>query len=305
MGVRSACGTSGGGFSLMVEALGLAGMLEEPVVVINVQRGGPSTGLPTKTEQGDLNLALGASQGDYPRCIIAPLTTADCALQAQRALNLAEKYQNPITILSDLYLSEHYETVDTLDFDSLPIDRGKLVDEKSANGHKYLRYEVTPDGVSPRLFSDVLCGLPESIAIRKKMVEKRGRKLEGIRKEMGLPVAEGPKDADLTLVGWGSTYKLLQEVIERLNAQGIKTNLLSFRDIFPMRGEDVAKVLNGCKKLLLVEQNFSAQFGRLLRAETGVHIKDTCLKYDGEPFDPHEIEDRAKEVMGHVAARRL
>jgi len=326
MGVRSACATSGGGFSLMVEAMGLAGMLEEPVVVINVMRGGPSTGLPTKTEQGDLNLALGASQGDYPRCIIAPLTTADCCLQAQRALNLAEKWQNPVTILSDLYLSEHYETVDSLDLDSIAIDRGKLLNSTSPNGHKYLRYELTEDGVSPRavpgmpgkmfvsasdehdedghVISDVLCGLPESIEIRKKMVHKRGRKLEGLRKDMGLPVAEGPDNADLTLVGWGSTYKLLQEVMGRLNASGLKVNLLSFRDIYPMRGEEVAKLLNARKKLLLVEQNFSGQFGHLLRAETGVHITDTCRKYDGEPFDPHEIESRAKEVL-NVAARRL
>lgn len=325
MGVRAACGTSGGGFALMVEAMGLAGMIEEPLVVIDVQRGGPSTGLPTKTEQGDIFLALGASQGDYPRCIIAPLTTADCCLQAQRALNLADKWQNPITVLSDLYLGEHYETLDTLDLESIAIDRGKLL--TSWNGNGYKRYEITADGVSPRMMpgvkgatfvapsdehderghviSDVLCGLPESIEIRRTMMQKRMRKLEGLRKDMGLPVEEGPKDADLTLVGWGSTYKILVEVMERLNTQGIKTNVLSFRDIYPLRNEEVAAILNSRKKLLLVESNYTSQFGRLLRGETGVHIKDTCLKYDGEPFDPHEIEDRAKEVMGHVAARRV
>lgn len=328
MGARAACGTSGGGFALMVEAMGLAGMLEEPVVAINVQRGGPSTGLPTKTEQGDLPLALGAGAGDSPRCIIAPLTVEDLCVQSQRALNLAEQWQTPITILSDLYLSEHYETVDSLDLDSIKMDRGKLLPATTvANGHPYKRYELTADGVSPRalpgmpghtfvapsdehdefghVISDVLCGLPESIEIRKKMMKKRMSKQEGIRKIMGLPVQEGPKDADLTLVGWGSTYKLMVEVMERLNAQGKKVNVISFRDIYPMRGEEVAKILGACKKLLLVEQNYSAQFGRLLRSESGIHITDTCLKYDGEPFDPGEIESRAKEVMGNVAARRL
>lgn len=326
MGVRAACGTSGGGFSLMVEAMGLAGMIEEPVVVINVMRGGPSTGLPTKTEQGDLPLAMGASQGDYPRVIIAPLTTEDCAYQAARALNLAERWQNPVTLLSDLYLSEHFETVDTIDLDSIKVERGQLL--ASWNGNGYKRYAYTDSGVSPRavpgmagarftaasdehdedghVISDVLCGLPASIEVRRKMMAKRMRKLEGIRMEMQVPVPEGgPKDADLTLVGWGSTYRIMLEVSERLNAQGIPTNVLAFRDIFPMRGEEVAKTLSACKKLLLVEQNYSGQFGRHLRAETGVHITDKCLKYDGEPFDPIEVETRAKEVMGRVAAQRL
>ncbi len=325
MGVRAACATSGGGFSLMVEGLGLAGMLEVPVVVINVQRGGPSTGLPTKTEQGDLFLALGASQGDYPRCIIAPLTTQDCCLQVQRALNLADKYQNPITILSDLYLSEHYETVDSLNLDSVSIDRGQLLTSWSGDGYK--RYQITEDGISPRavpgmkgttfvaasdehgedgtVISDVLCGLPEAIKIRQKMMVKRMRKLEGLRREMGLPVQEGSKDADLTLVGWGSSYNLLIEVMERLNAQGIETNVLAFRDIFPMRGEEVAGILSSCKRMMLVENNYTAQFGRYLRGETGIEIKNKCLKYDGEPFNPSEIEDRAKEVMSYAAVGRL
>ena len=134
---------------------------------------------------------------------------------------------------------------------------------------------------------------------------KRMKKLEGIRREMQVPAPEGPRDADLTLVGWGSTYRIMLEVMERLNAQGIKTNVLAFRDIFPMQGEEVAKVLTACKRLLLVEQNYSGQFGRHLRAETGVHITDTCLKYDGEPFNPIEVETRAKEVMNHAATRRL
>jgi 2-oxoglutarate ferredoxin oxidoreductase subunit alpha len=330
MGVRAACATSGGGFSLMVEAMGLAGMIEEPLVVINVQRGGPSTGLPTKTEQGDLFLALGAGQGDFPRCIIAPLTIEDCCLQAQRALNLAERFQNPITILSDLYLSEHFETVDAVDLDSIKIDRGKLLAPDGGNGKAdgggYLRYRFTEDGVSPRaipgmpgrmfvaasdehdeaghVISDVLCGLPDSIKIRRQMMDKRMRKLEGLRREMGMPVEVGPKDSELTLVGWGSTHRLLIEVAERLTAGGIKTDVLSFRDLYPMRGEEVAAVLRSRKRLLLVENNYTAQFGRLLRAETGVHITDTCLKFDGEPFDPHEIETRAKEVVKHAAAAR-
>ena len=187
-GVRAMTATSGGGFSLMVEGIGSGGMVEAPVVAVLAQRAGPSTGLPTKTEQGDLNLALGAGQGDWPRAILAPRNTDECFRLTAEAFNLAEVYQTPIIVMSDLYLSEGYRTVEGFDF-NVPIIRGLLATDGGTSKDKYLRYKITESGVSPRalpgqegfqfdagtdehdekgeLISDVLAGIPEWVEIRK------------------------------------------------------------------------------------------------------------------------------------------
>jgi len=318
MGVRAACGTSGGGYSLMVEATGLAAMIEDPLVMVDVMRVGPSTGLPTKTEQGDLFLVLGAGQGDWPRCVISPLTVEDCCLQAQRALNIADRWQTPVTLLSDLYLGEHFETVDALDLDSVGQDRGALL--SSWEGGEYRRYLVTESGVSPRvvpgtpraaytagsdehdedggLISDVRSGLPASLPVRRKMMEKRMRKLEGMRAEMGLPEVAGDPAAEVTLVGWGSTYRLLIEAMERLNASGTRADVVAFRDLYPMRCREISAILKARKRLILVESNFTGQLGRLIGSETGVDFGYRLLKYDGEPFTPGEIVSAARSAAG-------
>jgi len=303
----------------MVEGVGLAGMLEEPIVVINVQRGGPSTGIPTKQEQADLNLMLGASHGDFPRIIIAPKDLEDAFQTAGRALNLAEKYQTPVLILSDLFLSEHFQTADPFRFET-PIERGKLKDTAEIG---YKRFLVTEDGVSPRLIpgtpngmycsasdehdeagiviSDVLAGLPESLEIRNKIHAKRMRKLEVIRAEdMRLPTLMGPRDADLTLMGWGSTYDALEEACQYLQADGISANHLHFTDLFPLPVEGVLEILNSCKEILAVENNFSSQMTRLIRAETCFDIKRTVNRYDGEPFTGEDIYYRVKKEMAYV-----
>ena len=159
-GARSACGTSGGGFALMTESIGFASIIEAPVVYIEVARGGPSTGLPTKTEQGDLNQLLGASQGDFPRCVVSQVSIEDGFYLGQEALNIAEKYQIPVLISSDLYMGEHFETVPELDYDRVPIQRGKMIlDELPESELPYLRYKVTDDGISPRTIPGVVNGM--------------------------------------------------------------------------------------------------------------------------------------------------
>lgn len=321
-GVRTATATSGGGFSLMVEGIGLAGMMEEPIVVINVQRGGPSTGIPTKQEQGDLNLLLGASQGDFPRMILAPRDPEDAFYTVGRALNLAEKYQTPILILSDLFLSEHFQTVDPFQFGRIPIERGKLM-QSVEEGTLYKRFLITDDGVSPRLMpgaprgmycsasdehdedgiviSDVLAGLPSSLEIRNKIHAKRMKKLEVMRKEdMRLPVLTGPKDAELTLMGWGSTYDAIEEACQCLTAEGIEVNHLHFTDLFPLPVEGVLEILDSCRMVLGVENNYSSQMCRLIRAETGYDIKRSVNRYDGEPFTGEDICNRVKKELAHV-----
>ncbi len=314
-GVRTATATSGGGFSLMVEGVGLATMLEEPIVVINVQRGSPSTGIPTKQEQADLNLLLGAAQGDAPKIILAPKDTEDAFYTAGRALNLAEKYQTPVLILSDLYLSEHFQTVTEFKF-NMAIERGKLVDKFS--GDVYKRFLITDDGISPRLLpgvekgmyvsasdehdergeviSDVLAGLPSSLDIRNKMHEKRMRKLDGMREhDMKPPVLTGPKDAKLTLMGWGSTYDAIEEAVKLLNKDGLSVNHLHFTDLYPLPVQATLDILNGCNEVIAVENNYSCQMSRLILAETGFQIKRQVTRYDGEPFTGEDIVERLKK----------
>src|SRR5437899_2919329 len=248
-GVRAMTATSGGGFCLMVEAIGQAGMTETPLVAVLVQRSGPSTGLPTKTEQGDLNLALGAGQGDWPRAILAPRNPEECFRQAAQAFNLAEIYQTPIILISDLYLGEGYRTVEKLDF-NVPIVRGMMAAD-GGTAKDFMRYRITESGVSPRalpgmkgfqhvaatdehmenseLISDVLAGLPEHVEERRKMHAKRMRKLDGLRKDTPQPELWGPKNADLTLLIWGSTWGPAHEAIIQVDeTEGVKVNSLEF-----------------------------------------------------------------------------
>ena len=315
-GARSMVGTSGGGFSLMVEALGMAGMTETPIVIVDSQRAGPSTGLPTKTEQGDLNMMLGASQGDFPRIVLAPITVEDAYYATIEAFNLAERFQCPVIIASDLLLSEHIESVDELS-DKVVIDRGDLVTSASGN-EPYLRFKVTESGISPRaipgtpgtiyvaasdeheesgvVVSDVFSGIPKYVKERERQMDKRMRKLEVARNEMSAPKMFGPADANLTLVCWGSTFGVAQEAAEALTQRGISTNVLAIRNVWPFKGESVLNHLKSAKKLMNIECNYTSQMARLIRAETGFDIRDKMVKYDGEPIYPNEIVKKAMEV---------
>ena len=313
VGVRAMTGTSGGGFALMTEAVGEAGMTETPVVIINVSRGGPSTGLPTKTEQADLFQVLGASEGEYPRAILAPRTIQECYDTTIKAHNLAEKYQCPILILSDLYLAERLETFDGVDIANVPIDRGKLVTE--TNGEGYRRYLNTEDGVSPR----ALPGKPGTVyttatdehdedgvvisdvftnpKVRALMMNKRMRKLEALSKELDPPTIDGSADADLTLVGFGSTYQVMQEAMRALNAEGFKVNVFCANTLWPFPAEAVKALLSKCKLTMSVEGNYTGQFVRLLRMETGLSVTHHLRKFDGEPFEPKQVIDQARTIL--------
>ena len=315
-GVRAMCGTSGGGFALMTEAIGMAGMIEAPVVIVEVQRGGPSTGVPTKTEQADLNQVFGASQGDYPRAIIAPTDTTDCFYTAAEALNLADKYQLPVTIISDLLVSEHPETIepDALT-NNVPIDRGEIVSDWPAANGTYKRYAFTKSGVSPRalpgtegtlyvaatddhdeegiLISDIFT----TSAVRRKVQEKRMRKLDGLLRDTVPPALEGPADADVTLIGWGSTKGVIHEAIVQLASEGIRANQLQIKYLLPFHTDEVTQILRGCRKTICVEGNYTGQFARHLRAETGITVDHHILKYDCEPFEPRQITEEVKQIL--------
>ena len=317
-GVRAMCATSGGGFALMTEAVGSAGMMEIPVVFINVQRAGPSTGVPTKTEQGDLWQVLGASQGDYERLIVAPRDALEAFNAMPELFNLVDKYQCPGILISDLLISEGRYSVDPDLINMHPaIDRGQLIsDPVSPNGYK--RYENTDTGISPRAVPG-LEGYVHIVATdehdedstlisdeftnphkRRMMVEKRGRKMQGILEVIAPPELEGPEDAEVTLVGWGSTYGAIEEARQQLAERGVTVNQLGIKWIMPFHSDHVSRILNGAKKVIIVENSYSGQFARFLRSETGFAAHGHIRKYDGEPFMPHHIADG---VMEQVAER--
>ena len=320
-GVRSMCATSGGGFALMTEAVGAASMMEIPVVYIDVQRAGPSTGVPTKTEQGDLWQVLGASQGDYERFIAAPKDSLDAYNTMPELFNLTDKLQCPGILISDLLISEGRYSVDPDKINMQPvIDRGQLIAEPSSpNGYK--RYENTDNGVSPRAMPG-LEGFVHVVATdehdedstlisdeftnphkRRMMVEKRGRKMQGAVDLIAPPELEGPEDAEVTLVGWGSTHGAIDEARKQLEERGVAANQLMIKWIVPFHAEQVSRILNSAKKVIIVENSYSGQFARYLRSETGFAAHGHIRKYDGEPFMPHHIADGVMEQVAEKTSR--
>jgi 2-oxoglutarate ferredoxin oxidoreductase subunit alpha len=315
-GVRSMCATSGGGFALMTEGLGLSAMAEIPVVAINCMRAGPSTGVPTKTEQGDLWQALGAAFGDFPRVIAAPLDIGDCFTLMAEIFNITDKFQCPGIVLCDLLLSEGRLSVEPelLNFNP-PIDRGELITSNGEVHDEYLRYKITDSGISPR----AIPGIPGFMHVvssdeheengvlisdeytnhakRRAMMEKRMRKMEGIAVSVPAPVLEGPADADVTLIGWGSTDGTIREARAQLAEQGISTNHLQIRWLVPLHGDAILDILGKAKRTIIVENNYSGQFARYLRSETSFVADGHIRKYDGEPFMPHHIVEAVREQL--------
>jgi 2-oxoglutarate/2-oxoacid ferredoxin oxidoreductase subunit alpha len=316
-GVRSMCATSGGGFALMSEGLGLSAQAEIPVVVIDCQRAGPSTGVPTKTEQGDLWQMLGAGFGDYPRVIAAPLDIADCFKLMPEIFNIVDRFQCPGIVLCDLLLAEGRLSVDPKELDFYPvIDRGELITSNGTSDHApYQRYKITESGVSPR----VIPGVPghthtvssdehdeDGVLIsdeytnnvkRRAMMEKRMRKESGIEASVPPPQLLGPANADVTLIGWGSTYGVIDEACELLREAGISANHLPIRWLVPLHGDAILDILKGAKHTIIVENNFSGQFARYLRSETSYVPNGNIRKYDGEPFFPNHIVEAVKEQL--------
>src|SRR5438309_6190284 len=319
-GCRAMCATSGGGFALMTEALGAAAMMEVPVVCINVQRAGPATGVPTKTEQGDLWQVLGAGQGVYPRIIVAPTTIADCFNTVPELFNLVDRFQCPGIILSDLLISEGRSSIDpdALNFD-VPIDRGQTI---GLNGHTpdpldgYKRYDITDSGVSPR----AIPGTPGYVHVvasdehdpegglisdeftnphkRQAMHEKRMRKMDGVLPLIPPPTVFGSDIADVTLIGWGSTEGVIREAIEKLaEEEHVVANNLQIKWLVPLHADAIMDVLSRSKRTIIVENNYSGQFARYLRSETSFVPDGYIRKYDGEPFMPHHIVDGVKAVL--------
>ncbi|MGH2457818.1 MAG: 2-oxoacid:acceptor oxidoreductase subunit alpha, partial [Chloroflexota bacterium] len=314
-GVRVATSTSGPGASLMIEGIGFASITEAPGPVLFLwQRGGPSTGLPTREEQGDLRFAMQLAHGESPHIVVAPADPQEIFDDSFESFNWADRYQMPVVVIVDKYLSTAHWTLDELKTSGLKIDRGVLW-HANGNGEKYLRYAFTEDGISPRAIPGQEGGIfwsttdehdpeghiTEDATNRIRMMEKRMGKLDLAGRE--IPVERklrlyGPDDADLTVVGWGSTKGSILDALAELNDRGgPRWNYLQIRLLRPFPTEEVAEILRRAKRTILVENNYTCQLGNLIRETTGISVDHEIPKYDGRPFSQEELVEALDRVV--------
>ncbi|MFQ6069607.1 MAG: 2-oxoacid:acceptor oxidoreductase subunit alpha [Candidatus Aminicenantales bacterium] len=304
-GVRSMTSTSGPGASLMMEAFGLSGMAEIPAVIAHVQRVGPSTGMPTKTEQGDLLQWVFGSHGDFPRIVLSPGNVEECFELTWRAFNLAEKYQCPVVILTEQDYGQNLRTVKKIELSEVKIDRGKLLRRKKLGGFKeFRRYAFTSDGVSPRSVPSQPGGIyvaegnehdewgyrNEDAENRKRMMEKRMLKLKSALKDLIPARIWGKKDSSLGIISFGSNFGAIREAMKQLEEKGIHTRFLQLRTIWPLQIDEVMDFVNSCHKLFVVENNYSGQLSTLLRSQIRAEVEIFDInKYSSDSFTPPEI----------------
>ncbi|MEW6185372.1 MAG: 2-oxoacid:acceptor oxidoreductase subunit alpha [Thermodesulfobacteriota bacterium] len=305
-GAPSMVATSGGGFALMVEGVSLSAMTETPLVIVVAQRPGPATGLPTRTEQADLDFILHAGHGEFPRAIFTPGTIEECFYLTRQAFALAESFQGPVFILTDQFLADSYRAVSSFPIEDLPWV-GPVSDPPNIS-FPYQRYALTEEGLSPRLIpgmTDHLVvadsdehtedgHLTEDLAVRKKMVDKRMTKMEGLLREASMPEYRGEPNPDVLLMTWGSTKGAVLEAAAELNKQGKRTGTLSFSQVWPLVADHFSSILEGAKEVVAVEGNAQGQFARLIRRETGFPISRRVLRYDGLPITPEYILNSLK-----------
>ncbi|MGQ9645997.1 MAG: 2-oxoacid:acceptor oxidoreductase subunit alpha [Thermodesulfobacteriota bacterium] len=302
-GARGLASTSGGGFALMVEGLSLSGMTESPMVVHIGQRPGPATGLPTRTEQGELLFALYAGHGEFPRIILAPGTIEDCFYLAQKAFDLADRYQVPVFILTDQYLLESHYNIPSLDPTQFPLTK-HFVETKLG----YRRYQLTESGLSPRGIPGFGEGLvvldsdehdeeghiTEDLDLRTKMVNKRLKKLDLLQNDAIPPEFVGLGSYKTLIIGWGSTYHAIKESLGRLKRDDVA--ILHFKQLYPLH-PSTHVYLQKAKKRVIVENNGTGQLGKLIRTETGFDMDRKILKYNGLPFSADELERELNSVL--------
>lgn len=303
-GARSMVATSGGGFCLMTEGFGLAGMTETSLVIIEGQRPGPATGLPTWTGQGDARFILHAHQGDFPRIVLAPGNIEEVFHLTMQAFNLADKYQTPVVVLIDKHLCESHQSIAPFDYKSYEVDRGKFTTKKIAD---YARYALSKDGISLRAPAgwgnhvvansdehNINGYSTEESKERKEQMEKRMQKLITCEKEdMPKPTLYGPENADLTIVSWGSNKGAILSAIKEFP----NVNFLQLAWLNPFPTVQVSKILKQAKKVLNIECNYVSQVGGLIAEKTGIILENNFLKYDGRPFYPEEISAKIKEIL--------
>jgi len=309
-GARAMTATSGGGFALMTEGLGLAAITETPIVIVNAQRPGPATGLPTRTAQADLHFAIRASQDEFPRFVFSPGTPEDAYAVTARAFNLSEKYQVPAIVLVDQYFNDSLFTVEQDLAAPREIERFIVGDKDIKDPAAYRRFAATPSGISPRALPCMGKALvvvssdehredghiSETSTDRIHMVDKRQAKWPAMMAEMQPPRGYH-EDGDCLLVGWGSTRGAIREAVDQLREGGLAAGSLHFTDLWPFPDSSVKALLQKKKKIFMVEQNTTAQLGQLIRQQTGLNFSGAILKYDGRPFYPIEIVEGIQKKM--------
>ena len=319
-GVLSMIGTSGPGLSLKVEEIGVSGVTETPLVIVDAMRAGPSTGMPTKTEQGDLFLVTGGGHGEIPRIVLAPSTIEECYTLMREAVRLADVYQCPVFFLTDLNLSEGRTTIPEAVFKSAspPVER-QLVTEADVRGDRYLRYRITESGISPRLapgtrgaiakmnstehdeFGFVTTDPPKRVA----MMDKRMHKMTTyLHHDARPPRVYGTVGKGPVLVGWGSTRPVLLEAQQRLRAQGVDAAVVHFTHLWPFPTHLVRPLLEGSGPVIVCEHNYLGQFAELIQGHCLIPTR-RVLKYNGRPLYPAEVVRAVHEVAhnGAVAVR--
>ncbi|MCY1028233.1 2-oxoacid:acceptor oxidoreductase subunit alpha [Mammaliicoccus sciuri] len=317
-GVRSFTSSAGPGLSLMMESIGLSGMTETPLVIVNTQRGGPSTGLPTKQEQSDLMQMIYGTHGDIPKIVLAPTSASDAFYLTVEAFNLAEEYQCPVILLSDLQLSLGKQTVESLDYSKVEIRRGALVEgdlEKQEDKAYFKRYALTDSGISPRILPGTKGGIhhvtgvehdeegkpSESAENRQKQMDKRMRKTAQLLIDEPVESNEKYEEADILYVGFISTAGAIEEAISRLDQQNVKVNHIQIRQLHPFPSDVVQEAFNKAKKVVVAEHNYQGQLSNIIKMNINHQNKIiNQTKYDGTPFLPHEIEDKALEIVSNM-----
>ena len=301
-GARAMVTTSGGGLALMAEGLSLSGMLETPVVIHLAQRPGPATGLPTRSEQGDLLFALFAGHGEFPRIIFTPGKTEDIFRSTRKAFYMADKFQVPVIIMTDQYLLDSSFLVPSIDVSKIK-NKNHIV----KTGKDYKRYKLTKNGISPRGIPGYGKGLvvvdsdehdeeghiTEDLGFRTKIVDKRLKKMDLIEKEIEAPELIGNKSYKTLIIGWGSTYYAISEALKILGDKD--TAFLYYRQVYPLHPY-TERYLKKAKKTIMIENNATSQFAKLIKMETGIQIDSSILKYNGLPFGVEEIVKKFREI---------
>ncbi|AWB44376.1 2-oxoacid:acceptor oxidoreductase subunit alpha [Paenibacillus sp. CAA11] len=318
-GVRTMTASAGPGLSLMMEAIGLAGMTETPVVIVDTQRGGPSTGLPTKQEQSDINALIYGTHGEIPKIVLSPSSIEECFYDTIQAFNLAEQYQVPVILATDLQLSLGKQSCELLDYNKIKIKRGRLVDEvpDREDGSLFKRYELTEDGVSPRVLPGAKNGIhhvtgvehdetgrpSESPVNRKNMMDKRLRKLSRLAFENPVHIQAPHAEPDVLFIGMGSTGGTIDQARVRLEADGVRTNHLTVRLLHPFPVEEIEPYLRKAKHVIVIENNATGQLADLIKLNVGYRDKiASMLKYDGNPFLPSEVYSRSQQALNEASS---
>ncbi len=311
-GARAMTSTSGPGASLMMEAFSLSGMAEIPVVVAHVQRAGPSTGMPTKTEQADLNQWIYGSHGDFPRIVLSPGTIEECFEFTVKAFNLAEKYQCPVILLTEQDFGQNLRTIKKFNTTQVKIDRGKLLSQEELQEIRdYRRYAFTPDGISRRALPGMKGGIhmvesnehdehgyrDEDPENRIRMMQKRMKKLESAAKDLIPPRVWGNRESQIGIISVGSTFGPIQEAMAQLKEKGESVKFLQMRTLWPFPRKEVETFLESCKEIYVVENNFSGQLSQLIRSQVQMPFKaQNILKYSSQAFRPQDISTRIKKA---------